>query len=206
MHNYDLATFCRYYTGSFILHPTNDTIVKVMGASRQVAEAVSLSDKTHVRLSELDWNHVQTPQLGYRTMLDGKALYYVTRRAGRLTEKGVTPSAIVVEIPSIVQALSNNLDSAEDLQKHCVLEQRLADVIFRPEFTPLPAAVQFLKDRKHSIAFAVSNNWAVTLGLYKTQPFLLHFKNQTVAHSMDGEKWDFLDEDAEIIFNKSSIR
>lgn len=205
MHNYNINDFLRYYTGSFLVHPRTGNVVKVLGPDKETGASVRLSDKTNVTLEELDWKHVQTPQLGYRSLQDGRLLYYVTRRPSRLTTKGVTPEAIVIEVPPMVQQIADMLGYGDETTKNARLETTLAESIYNPEFKKLEEAVELLSSRKHAIAWALSNNWAVSIGLHDSAKYFLHFKNARVASSKDGKRWKFIDEDSEYIFNRSSL-
>lgn len=205
MHNYNLNDFLRYYTGSFLLHPRTGKVVKVVGPDKEVAGAVRLSDKSAVTLHELDWKHVQTPSLGYRSLQDGRLLYYITRRPSRLTTKGVTPEAIVIEVPTTVQQIADFLGYGNETIKNARLEATLAEAIYNPEFKKLEEAVESLSSRKHAVAYALSNNWAITLGMHNASKYFLHFKNSRVASSVNGKKWKWNDGDSEYIFNRSGL-
>lgn len=206
MHNYDLADFLQYYTGAHILHPRNDTVVKVVGQDRNNPGYVLFSDKTSATLQEIDWKHVQTPPLGYRHLMDGKFLGYVQRRAGRRAEKGVTPSAITIEVVGVVAQLANAIGVGADVMKHAVLDDKLASNIFHPEFKTVEEAVNLLTTKKHALGYAISNDWAVTLGLFASAPFLLHFKNARVAGSKDGKAWKWDDEDAQFVYERGCLK
>lgn len=206
MHHYAMADFLSYYTGSWLLHPKTGAVVRVIRDDPENRQThVRLSDKTSVPLSELDWKHVQTPRLGYRCLEGGRLLYYVSRRASRIREKGVTPAAIVIDVPNVVASIAGVLGYVDTLSKHAALGDKLAPAIFNPEFVTLKDAMKALKSKKHAIGFALSNDWAVTLGLHKENPFLLSYKNARVGSSMDGESWKFSDTDAQYIFDRSCL-
>lgn len=199
MHHYDLGDFLRYYSHAWIVHPVSSQIVQVLGHSED-GRKVLLSDKSSVSLKDLDWKHCKSPRLGYRHLENGAALYYITRRPSRLTEKGVTPSAIVIDVPPVINTLSSILG-----QNSKILQQARLDVVaqqlFNPNFVPLKTAVELLQQDKNSIGFALSHNWAVTLGTHKADPFYLHFMDMRVATSQDGAKWKFNSTDSEALFN-----
>lgn len=205
MQNYSVPDFMSYYGGSFLLHPVTNEVVKIVGEDHEREGHVRLSDKSTVHLKELDWKHVQTPQLGYRSLESGRLLYYVSRRAQRIREKGVTPVAIMIEVPNIVSALAQQLGYSDDVQRLGVLNDKLAKSLFYPEYIGMKEAVEQLSDKPHAVAFALSSDWAVSIGLHKDKPYLLHYKNSRVAFSGDGKTWTFNDPDARYIFDRSKV-
>lgn len=203
MNHYNVQDFLRYYGNSFMLHPHTGETFRVYAQDPNNPNCIITDKKDSVRLEDLDWKHVQTPDaLGYRGLLDGKALYYITRKAGRRTRKGVTPEAIMIGIPTTVRALAQEIGAMADIEKHAILQDWIAKAIFKPEFMSMAAAVDALCTKKHTLGFALSPNWAITLGLYKDEPLLLHFKNIRVAGGKDGRTWKFYDKDAESLFSQ----
>lgn len=204
MNQYSMVDFIRYYGDSWMIHPLTGELFRIRGQDPDKPNTNVLTTAgDSIALESLDWLHVRTPDvLGYRGLLDGKALYYLTRKAGRRTRKGVTPEAIIITIPSIVEQLAQETGHDNDVRKHATLQDWLAREVFKPQFVTLEDAVERLQSKKHTLAFALSPNWAVTLGLYKQEPFLLHFKNIRVAGSDDGKKWSFYDKDSATLFNQ----
>jgi hypothetical protein len=202
MQHYSVEDFLTYFGTSWFLHPNTGEVVQAVGRDREDPERIILSTKEKVKLSELDWKHVAVPILGYRSLFDGKALYYIARRAGRRTQKGVTPHAITITIPPIIRELASECGWCDDVRKHATLDDRVSKLIWKPEYVSLADAINNLKNKKHAIGYALSPNWAVTLGLYKDEPFLLHFKNLRVGGSKDGETFTFYDKDSEKLFNQ----
>ena len=206
MHKYTRDDFMGYYGRSFLLHPTKNTIVTLVGAGPQPDE-VALSDNSFVKLQDLDWKHVQTPRLGYRTWKDGRALYHVVRHAGRRREKGVMPAAIVIDVPYPVSAVASQLGAAaaDEVMLNKQLTKGLAEQLFNPTFTSMRDAVDGILNKPHAIGYALSNDWAVSLGLYKDTPLVLHFKGARVASSVDGRRWTWYDNDAKFVFTKAGV-
>lgn len=203
MHNYTVEDFIRYYGDSWMIHPRTGELFRIRDRDADNPNNIITNTGESIALESLDWLHVRTPDnLGYRGLLDGKALYYLTRKAGRRTRKGVTPEAIIITIPSQFRQLAQETNNLGDVERHASLQDWLAKEIFKPQFVKLPDAIAKLKNKKHTLGFALGFNWAVTLGLYKTEPFLLHFKNIRVAGSDDGEKWNFYDKDSETLFKQ----
>jgi hypothetical protein len=201
MQHYNLEDFIRYYNNSFILHPKTGEVVSVKGRTTD-RRGVMLSNGTSVTLEELDWLHVQTPRLGYRHTNGGALLFHANRHAGRHTEKGITLAAVVVEVPGVVKSLLK-LIGAKD--KTAALDHLTAALLHSPRFCRLVDAIKALKEDKNAVGFALSHDWAVTLGLHKGQEFLLHFKGLRVARSSDGHSWIFNDTTTERLFNRSSL-
>jgi len=81
----------------------------------------------------------------------------------------------------------------------------LVEQIYNPKFVNLAEAIESLRTDKRALGFALSPNWAVTMGLYKDEPFLLHFKNIRVGGG-DGVAWNFYDPASKELFDGSSIR
>lgn len=203
MNNYTREDFIRYYGDSWMVHPHTGDLFRIRGPDPDNPNNIVTTAGDSLALESLDWLHVRTPdKLGYRGLLDGKALYYLTRKAGRRTRKGVTPEAIIITVPTQFRQLAQETGHLADVEKHASLQDWLAKEIFKPQFVSLETAISKLKDKKHTLGFAIDYNWAVTVGLYKAEPFLLHFKNMRVAGSDDGEKWDFYDKDSQSLFHQ----
>jgi len=198
MNKYSPPDFEAYYRGSWVLHPTKNTVVQVTGVEDNT---VRLSDGSSTKLDALDWNHVQTPTLGYRHIDDGKALYYIARNAGRRREKGVTASAITIVAPLLLRhsmaAVGANYPAAQSLNA------KFADAIYNPKFLQLDDAVNKLKDDDHSVALALNYYWAVGLGIYKDEAFLLYYKEMPIGYSKTGKSWKFVDTDSKKLFERS---
>jgi len=205
MHHYSRDDFISYYGGSFLLSPSTNKVVRVLQGDPARESHVILTDKSSVHLRDLDWKHVKTPQLGFRTLENGRLLYYVQRRAVRERQKGVTPVAIVIDIPGIMTSIAQELGYSQDVARLAQLNDKLAEAIFHPEFVSMEDALELLASKRHAVAFALSPDWAITLGLHSDKRYLLHYKNRRAGHSVDGKKWAFNDSDVEYIFNRSKL-
>jgi len=200
MHRYAKADFLGYYTGAWILHPHTGDVVQVIGNGQ--GSCINLSDKSSIPLEELDWKHVQTPKLGFRSINNGAHLFYIERHAGRRREKGVIPPAIVVSVPSEILGVYDVLGVRQEVLHNAQLNSQVAKQIFAPSFMRLSDAVKRLIDEPSSVGFALSHNWAVCLGQHKEAPFIIMFKNERVAYSKDGVKWVWDNKDAAALFNE----
>lgn len=208
MQHYAIEDFLTYYKGSYILHPVTDHILSVQGKQDDKVQVYNLSSKEteFLDLKDLDWKHVATPTLGYRGFNNGQRLYYLTRHAGRRTQKGVTPSAISIHVPEIISQLSFELRHGDGAINDASLENNdLVRALYSPQFTPLNAAVEALQNEQLALGFALSRNWAVSLGMYKDSLYLLHFKNLRVGGSQDGRQWKFSAPAAEKLWANSQL-
>lgn len=199
MNKYSLPDFDSYYRGSWVLHPTKNNVVQVMGVGDN--GMIKLSGGDALKIDALDWGHVQTPTLGYRHIDDGKALYYITRNPGRRREKGVTQSAIAIQAPLLLRHSMSIVGTGYAAGQ--LLNAKFADAIYKPKFIALKDAVSKLKEDDHSIGLAVDYYWAVGLGLYKDEAFLLFYKETPIASSKNGTKWEFVDADSKKLFERS---
>ena len=195
MQHYSLKDFIAYFKDSLIIHPVTGEVVEVKEISATHPNAVILRNKTtgmetHTSLADLDWKHVSTPRLGFRSCPSGRWLVYLARAAGRRARKGVTPEAIHLSYPSFMQM-------PMDIRNGEVSQQ-----IYSPEFVPMHVAIQKLVNDNVSKGFALSHNWAVCLGIYEIQKFLILYKNIQVAHSVNGTVWEWTSTAAEALFTK----
>jgi hypothetical protein len=207
MQNYDVNDFVAYYNRSWWICPLTGEIVRIAGIDPDNAQSVmvvSVDRPTIARriaLRDIDWKHVSTPPLGYRSAKDGHWLYYLTRKSGRRAAKGVTPEAIIINTPSIMMELMDATGQKKTVANGLGNDKGLLKSLFTPEFVSLSEALDSLKHESKALGFALDYYWAISLGLWKEKPFLLHFKNVPVGHSVDGETWVFSNTTAESLFN-----
>lgn len=159
-------------------------------------DVVEFTDGSSCFLREVEWEHVQPPELGFRHSVGGKALYYITRRPVRQRSKGITPSAIEIAVPPIVRECATMLGNTV----LSTLTETLAASIFDPVFKTLPRAITSLRSTAGSVGFALSHYWGVSIGLEKPKAFVLYYKGLPAAYSQDGVAWEFVDSDSERVF------
>lgn len=200
MNNYSMTDFLAYFQYSWIVHPRSGKIVRVDGVDSD--GKIKFSDGESLSLSDIDWRHVQVPSLGWRSVDDGRSIYYVEKAPRRQAAKGVTPSAIVITMPPLIRQIVDKL-SGNQYVTNTQLSKKLAEEIYSPTFTSLEVAVQKLTTNDHTVAVAISNYWAVSLSLHKQWPLVMWYKTVPVAHSKTGKSWAFNDKESKLLFNRS---
>ena len=200
MNHYGPRDFSSYYAGSWIVHPETKAIVSVVRVGSD--GVVTLADKSTVNLKDIDWEHVVTPQLGYRHVDNGRMVYYLYRSAARRVAKGLTPEALMIRACAVAGAAARQL-SGKGMPVAYQLDGKLAKEIHANKFMKLPYAIKALKSAGAAVGFALSPSFAVGLGLHADKAFIISYKTIPVAFSSDGDSWEFVDEDAEWIFNRS---
>ncbi len=187
MHSYTREDFANYYGGSYFLHPKTGAVVSLAGPVQ--GEDVFLSDGTVVKLRDIDWEHVKTPRLGYRHVDDGEGVFFLSRRAGRRTEKGVCAVAVRIVPPIGVEEAARQLGCAETLHGLSVLSDKMAQSIFFPQFVTAAEATERLSRERNTLGFALDYQWALCLGTHRQSSFCLHYAGEIVATSENGARW-----------------
>lgn len=200
MHHYNVNDFLMYFQDSWIVHPDTGVVVQVMGQDDD--GRIKFSKGPPLHLNELDWKDVCVPTLGWRTLDDGKGVLYISKAPRRQASKGVTPSAIVIEQPSLLASVIK-ATSGDKYLANGRLSEKISKEIHTPTFTPLQEAVKKITSNDHSVGFALANHWAISLSLHDAWPMLLWYKTSPVGHSKTGKSWTFNDKDSSNLFNRS---
>ena len=199
----------KYYLNSFIRHPKTNAIVQVAEVDRERSEALYYNMKggevARTTLKDILWDHVRIPRLGYRSTKD-KNLYYITKKVGSITVKGVNPHTIAVEtnVPfaTLVRSISEN-EYVSYINGGQVRRGELIEQIFEPVFKSLDEAVKLMLLGK-AYASALSHDFALALGKRADRALTLFWKGwQPVAYSEDGERWVLVHEGYKDVIKRS---
>jgi hypothetical protein len=188
----------RYYNSAFIRHPHTGKIVQVADVSRENGEIWSSNidgtEAPRVPKSDVSWDHVKIPRLGYRSLEDWY-LYYVLKKTGNLTVKGVHPHNIVIQPNNVLHNMCRQFPykgatRADAYFSHTMLRRGpIIEEIFNPTFTKFGEALDKLLKGK-ALGIALSPDFALALGKRADRAITLHFKEWLpAAYSEDGRKW-----------------
>jgi hypothetical protein len=197
MNKYSLDDFSQYWRHTYIRLPKTGAIARVLGVNGGMA---AFENKTvpgglvHVKLDDIEWEHVKLPTLGYRnTVPGGKGLYYFIRKVARVATKGLSDATVRTEMVQYVyDALIALKMNAEAYLNDAGVHQVTAEALHRQEYTPFHEAIKLLKTKLDAVGFALSPEFAIVLGDRADNAFTLLWKQMNVAISPDGEKWHIL--------------
>ena len=135
---FDIATIQRYYTGSWVLHPETNVVAMVTGTDGDNFLLRSGKQAFAVHKDKMDWCHVKTPELGYRTHPSGHYVIYVERAAGRTTLKGFNRENIRISVPDTCVQVHNELGVR--IAPTLRIDEPIAKEVFHPTFLPMGQA------------------------------------------------------------------
>lgn len=209
MEQFGVGDFITYYRNAYIVCPNKD-IGQVIGphaSGRDKIQLLSLATKKEIvcSIKELMWSNVAEPRLGYRnTLPDGRGLYYLTRKIGRITQKGFSASTTKVElVPGLVNIIQAVGLNAGAYGAGAEIDANMALAAYNPVYTPLEDAIERIKTRVDSTGFAINQQFAVVQGMYTHNTYTLMWKQIPVALSRDGIYWSVYAEEYKDIIRRN---
>jgi len=195
----------KYYRHSYIRNPKNpDQILQVHNVDTTTKEVSLLTLKQDstitVKQSDILWDHVKIPRLGYRC-LEGKQLYYITKIVQRNITKGLNSSTVNIETDTRLGTLLSKIDYAsfsKYVGGNSLRRDGLVQELFHPAFVSLPQACNNLLQavKTGRIAEAINHDFALVLGKSSDKILTLLFKGFIqAAHSKDGARWSLVNDE-----------
>jgi len=201
---FDTETFHRYYRNSWIINPVTGTVAQIRSVKGEEVLLTDGKNNMSVPRKDLDWSHVRTPELGYRTHPSKHYVMYAERVPGRTVTKGFNDGNIRISIPECCRASYAAITDTH-INEHIQITSTVAKEIFHPSFLRLEEAIANLAKNPKATGYALSPSWALCLGPAGAD-YMLLFKGVLVAASTTGADWQWLDSVAEELFNNSSVR
>lgn len=184
MLGYQLDDFQRYFSGAFIRTPGGK-----IGELRRAVERPSVfsfrgkEGEFRADMSTVKWEDVVPPDLGYVNAGDLDDLYYVSKKPGRNTAKGLSVSTLSIN-PALVTSVCTAPGSLP--------LQDIAQKLFYPQYTAYEDAVEMLKDPKQrALGYALSASVAVALDPGSKNGLILLIDEGIVGRKKWGESWEF---------------
>lgn len=193
MREYTLDDFVQYYNGAFVLNPTNEKEVLQVhwdrdqeGAGGRVLQGLPSGKGAKQRSVALDhtaleWRHVRRPQLGYRHLNDGKALYFLSLGQHEGRPKGLNPHIVTCRMPEETVALWNYGLTIQQPSFNKTLNIDIAQEAHFPSYVSRKYAINALVNEPAAIGFALSCDAAITLGTTEHEQFVGLFKGRKVS-------------------------
>lgn len=195
MKDYTMEDFLAYYGGAWFLHPTENVpcyvhspsagrgMCHTRGTSNQLLPVVNYKELTF----EMFKNY---PRLGYRHIEGGRFLYTVSRRAMRQRGKGIRNNTVqILRVPE-VSRLCDLTGYSDSFASGMYLSPAVLNAIFFPNYPSLKEAVASLTEDDNCLGLALSSRLAITLlSNNVAKPFVILFRGQRAAYSVDGKVW-----------------
>lgn len=201
----------RYYRGAFVRSPSSNRVMQVIDISEVdgtiLLQSLTSGDQEQLAPAAFGWEHVRIPKLGFRCH-DGMFLYYVSKRIGNLTQKGVTYRTLSIEYSTPLYSLLKEANTALAAEYTTPAitgagSTQLTEQIFNPTFQPLSKIVENIQS-SNALAGAINSSFAVLAGKKKANAFSLYFKNwNLVAVSEDGDRWKLSHADFKPVIERS---
>lgn len=189
--DYTAQDFDRYYTGAWLLHPTTGDVCRLMAV---VENACVFNGQDGTPLPSVPYGDLSFSsflyRLGYRHTGGGSYLYYITRRALRQASRGLRENTVSVAMVPELTKLHTAAGTSSSYRRQALWTGELIAEALKPSFVPLDVAVSLLKEDTSTVGLALAHSFAITvLSTHTDTPFVILFKGQRAALSVDGSVW-----------------